>query len=163
MAEPIRPDDSAFLKETSKLPEMINVLTILTFIGSGLLALFACWEFVGAKASLDMVTSGNMPAIARNFMPENYVEKLTFAYQNRVPILLMNLLVCALCIYGAILMRRLKKNGFVVYCIGELLLPLGTAYIFLGPHVISGGRDLFSLFFGVLFIVLYATQLKYLR
>jgi hypothetical protein len=60
-------------------------------------------------------------------------------------------------------MRRLKKLGFYVYCIGEIVLPLLTMAIFTGTSVFSGLGFMFGILFYVLFVILYATQLKYMK
>ena len=167
MADFNRPADSgSFLEEPKKMPDMINVLTILTFIGSGLGIIFSLWGFVKSKANYDAATTmdlDKLPAFARNMMGNDYVEKMRIAYENRVPILLLALIGCAVCIYGAIQMRQLKKNGFYIYAIGEIVIPLVTSFIFLGASSLAGFGALFGLCIYVLFIVLYATQLKHLK
>jgi hypothetical protein len=60
-------------------------------------------------------------------------------------------------------MRQLKKNGFYIYAIGEIVIPLLTTFLFLGSSSIASFWGMFGMLFYVLFIVLYATQLKYLK
>jgi hypothetical protein len=167
MSEVNRPaEQSSFLEEPHKMPDMINVLTILTFIGSGLFALVSLWGFAKAKANYDMATTmdvDKMPGFMKNMMGADYVEKARIAYENRVPLLLLALLGYAACIYGAIQMRQLKKNGFYVYAIGEIVIPLITLIVFTGMSSITSLGTMIGLCIYSLFIVIYATQLKYLR
>jgi hypothetical protein len=165
MSEVNRPaEQSSFLEEPHKMPDMINVLTILTFIGSGFGIIGSFWTFSRARASYEALSSINMdqlPGFAKRLAGANPLETARRALENRVPILLLGLIGCALCIYGAIQMRQLKKNGFTLYTIGELL-PVISAIIFLGEGA-AGFGSIIAYCIYTLFIVLYATQLKYLH
>jgi len=165
MADLNRPaETSTFLEEPKKMPEMINVLTILTFIGSGLGIIGSFWTFAKARASYEALSAVNMdqlPGWAKSLSGGDPIENARKALENRVPILLLGLIGCGLCIYGAIQMRQLKKTGFTLYTIGELM-PVITTFIFLGGGA-GGIGAIFGYCIYILFIVLYASQLKYLK
>lgn len=153
-----------------KLPTTLNVLTILTFIGCALQLLGVIFGYVGAKKNLDekdkviaQMTSGEMPGWAKSFMPnmKNYEEMVTKSYENRMPILLLGLIAVALCFYGALQMRKLKKQGYMLYVVGELLPLLSTA-LFLGMFAFSGIAFTIGIGLTILFILLYTTQRKHL-
>jgi hypothetical protein len=59
-------------------------------------------------------------------------------------------------------MRKLKKTGFYIYLIGELL-PWLTTFIFIGAIAFGGLAIIFGILFTAVFVILYATQLKYLK
>jgi hypothetical protein len=168
MAEINRPTSQAsFLEEPKKLPDMINVLTILTFIGNGLAIIFLIIGIARAKSTYDQVIANQdkmaqMPSWVQTLQGPDAVAVATKNYENRVPITLLTFIGCALCIYGAIEMRRLKKNGFYIYLIGDIV-PLIAAYIFIGAFYFAGIRLFFSVFFIILFLLLYATQLKHMK
>ncbi|HEY4111715.1 hypothetical protein [Puia sp.] len=168
MADLNRPaETNSFIDEPRKIPEMLNVLTILTFVGSGLFTLTSLWGFASAQKSYDALLDAQskldqMPAFARKFAGPEMLEVAQKSVENRTPILLMSLISCALCIYGAIQMRQLKKAGFTLYTIGELL-PIPTSMFFIGTHFFSGIVAMLGGLIYVVFIVLYATQLKHLR
>lgn len=82
-------------------------------------------------------------------------------YENRIPILVITLVSLALCVYGALQMRQLKKQGYYLYLIGEILPYVGSL-IFLGMASFTG-VGLYAMAIPVLFIILYTTQLKYLH
>jgi hypothetical protein len=156
----------SILEEPKKIPEMLNVLTILTFVGCGLGFISSCWGFFRAKASYDSMVElqGKMdqvPDALKKMMGSDPVEMARKAYESRLPILLLALVGYALCTYGAVQMRQLKKTGFTFYVIGELL-PVVTALIFLGAGA-AGGFAIVGYLIYVVFIILYATQTKYLR
>jgi len=152
------------LEEPRKLPEMLNVLTILTFIGSGLGLISAFWSFARARASYEALSSANLdqlPDWVKRLSGGDPLETARKALDNRVPILILGLVGCGLCIYGAMEMRKLKKTGFTVYIIGELL-PVISAVMFFGNGA-TGIGAIFSYCIYILFIVLYTTQLKHLK
>ncbi|GGB04681.1 hypothetical protein [Puia dinghuensis] len=166
MADLNRPaGDNSIIEEPRKIPEMLNVLTILTFIGSGLGIVSALWGFARAKASYDQLASMNldqMPDFAKRMMGNDPVEMARRSLENRLPILLLSLIGCALCIYGAIQMRKLKKTGYTFYVLGEVL-PIITSAIFLGTGALMGFGGIIGTIIVLVFIILYASQLKYLR
>jgi hypothetical protein len=159
-------EQKAWLEEPRKLPDMLNVLTILTFIGCGLGALFSIYGYLNARSGYERLVEAqgqldNAPAFLRSFMGPEAVEMARKSYENRLPILILSLVSYALCTYGALQMREFKKSGFGIYTIGELL-PLAFGLIFFGTRSFMG-FGLISIIFTALFIILYATQLKYLR
>jgi len=153
-----------------KLPSGLNVLTILTFVWCAVQLLTSLWGFISAKKSYDgidklteQMNSENMPGWAKSMMgdPETMVKMITRSYENRIPILLMSLVAVALCFYGALQMRQLKKQGFLFYTIGELL-PFLTQFLFIGAFAFAGFMMYFFIALGLLFIALYAMQRKHM-
>ena len=153
-----------------KLSTGLNVLTILTFIGCALQICSALYSFVAAQSNYDTkdqiiekMNSGNMPAWAKSMMgdPDNFIAMITKSYENRVPIVLMSSLAVILSFIGALQMRKLKKQGFLIYVVGELL-PFLSLFLFIGSFALTGIA--FYIGFGIvlLFILLYAMQRKYL-
>lgn len=151
-----------------KLPTGLNVLTILSFIGCAIQLLASLWGFFSAKKSfegLDKLTeqmnSDNMPGWVKSMMgdPEKMIKMITKSYENRIPIVLLSLVAISLCFYGALQMRKLKKQGFLFYAIGELL-PFLTQILFIGTFSFAGVGMYFSIGIALLFIFLYSTQRK---
>lgn len=152
-----------------KATGLLNVLTILTFIGCVIQLIGALMGFVGAKANYDnrdqvlaQLKTDEMPDFAKKMIgdPEAYVELITKSYENRVPILLLSLLGAVLCFYGALQMRKLKKQGFMIYVLGQVV-PFIATVAFIGIAAIKGW-GLISVAIVALFILLYATQRKQL-
>ncbi len=153
-----------------KLPQGLNVLTILTFIGCAIQLLFSLWGFISAKKSyenLDKLTeqlnSDSMPGWVKSMMgdPETMVKMVTKSYENRLPIVLLSVVAIVLCFYGALQMRKLKKQGFLFYAIGELL-PFLTQLLFIGAFAFSGFAMYFAIAIALLFLLLYSMQRKHL-
>jgi hypothetical protein len=153
-----------------KLPAGLNVLTILSFIGCAIQLLGSLWTFFTAKKSYDgieklkeQMNSENMPGWAKSMMgdPEKMIKMITKTYENRVPIVLLSLAAVALCFYGVLQMRQLKKQGYSLYVIGELL-PFLTQVLFIGAFAFSGMAMYFGTAIALLFIFLYYMQRKHL-
>jgi hypothetical protein len=156
-----------FLEEPQKLPSMLNVLTILTFIASGLGIISGCYSFFAASSNYDKAVQTQdkmeqMPDWVKSMTGPNMVEAAHRQLENRLPIMLLTIVASALCLYGAIQMRKYKKNGFSIYIIGDLL-SFVTMGLFIGFGYISTFALVFSIVITALFIGLYATQLKYLK
>ncbi len=153
-----------------KMSTGLNVLTILSIIGSVIQILGALWGFTTAKQSydekdkvLEQMKNDDVPDFARKMMgsPEDYVEMITKNYENRLPILLLSLVAAGLCLYGVLQMRKLKKQGYTFYVIGEVL-PFLTMALFLGGIAFSGVGFMVGAGIAALFILLYTVMRKQL-
>jgi hypothetical protein len=80
---------------------------------------------------------------------------------NRLPILIIGLLGCFLCFYGALEMRKLKKTGFSIYILGDIV-PFATG-IFIGFDTFATISYGVVLAITILFVILYSSQLKYTK
>ncbi len=151
-----------------KLNSGLNVLTILTFIGCALQLLGSAWGFFTAQKSyeamdktIEQMNSDSMPGWLKSIMgdPEHMVEIITQSYTNRIPIFLLSLVAVGLCFYGALQMRKLKKQGYILYVIGEIL-PFLIQALFIGMFTLSGMGMLVGAGIALLFILLYTMQRK---
>ncbi len=147
-----------------KLPTGLNVLTILTFI--------ACaWELYsniknflgGAKALAELEKAqekmAEAPSWAKKFAGPEVMEMMQKSLDNKVPILIIGMIGTILCLYGALQMRKLKKEGYLLWLTGELLPIIGTV-IFL--PVFFNTIFVYFLIFPLMFIILYTFQRKHL-
>jgi hypothetical protein len=156
-----------WLEEPKKLPSMLNTLTILTFIGNGLGIISAIYSYSSAASNYDKVVQAQdsidqMPDIVKKMMGADPVGIARKVLENRLPILLLNLVGCLLCFYGAWQMRNLKKPGFTIYILGDVV-PFIALCFFIGTSMLFGFTGIFSLIITLVFVILYATQLKYLK
>jgi hypothetical protein len=156
-----------WLEEPKKLPSMLNVLTILTFIGNGLGFITAFYSYFSAASNYDKVVQAQdkmdqMPDFVKNMMGPDPVGNARRMLDNRLPIMLLTLVGCLLCFYGAWQMRKLKKTGFTIYIIGDVV-PFISLGLFIGLSSLTGFSGIFGLIIIIVFIILYATQLKYLK
>lgn len=152
------------------LPSGLNVLTILTFIGSGIYTIFSLTGFLRANKTFEekdkviaQMNNVEMPGWIKSFMPtpEYYEVIVTKSYENKIPLLILGLVAIALCVYGAMEMRKLKKQGFLFYLIGQVL-PFISSALFIGIFTVTEFGSIMLLSVSVLFILFYLTQKKHL-
>lgn len=158
-------DSLDFAGENRKLPTGINVLTILTFIGCALDFAGTVWRFITAEKSYTDLQKmqdkmEQVPPFVRKMMGPEALENARKAMENKVPLLLIALISIGLCVYGAIEMRKLKKQGFILWAVGEFL-PIIGALIFMGAGIFSG-FGAFMLLIPVIFLILYGVNRKHL-
>jgi hypothetical protein len=151
-------------EKEKKLPGMLNVLTILTMVGCGLGLIAGIYLFTGAQKAYDKAVDmqGKTVAVPVILIGPDPVGMARKTLENRTPILLSGLIGMALCLYGAIQMRKRKKAGFSVYLVGQILPAFLNIFIFVGGRYYTSFTLSFALVFPILFIILYTTQLKHL-
>ncbi len=127
-------------------PTVLTVLCILTFVGSGM-NLFSSLFIAGFYDTFIEIAGEfgkkfNIPGM-------EMLEQMTPAY------FLSTGLLYAVSIAGAILMMKMRKAGFHVYTISQILLLLAPMYFLKTP-----GPDTVQLIFSGLFILLYSRHFK---
>jgi hypothetical protein len=147
-----------------KLPGMLNVLTILTFIGCGLGYIGSCWTYISSTAEKIAEAQEKRAQLPDSGfaakMLDDSIKMAQINYENKTLILITNLIFITLCLIGALQMRKLKKSGYFIYVIGELA-PVVLLVGLIGGF--TGFGVWISVFFSLLFVILYGTQLKYLE
>lgn len=154
--------------ESKKLPSTLNVLTILTFVGSGLAFLTGIWNYFSIEKSYEQMqkmqndpNTAQMPEFVKSMMNEDALKLLKIQMDNKLPILIVTMIGLALCIWGALKMRKLEKQGFYFWLMGEIV-PIIATIIIIGLGFFKGFA-MIGLIFPLIFIILYATQLKNLQ
>ena len=129
--------------------QLLLVLCILTFIGSGmsflsfaLFGLFNSFFHVVAEVAAEKFDLPGMELLVE--APPSYF--------------LINALLFAGSISGAVMMLALRKAGFHVYTISQILLLIAPMYFLKLP-----GPSMVDLVISGIFIILYSTQLKHLK
>ena len=143
-----------------QLPQFLNVLTILTFIGSGLAVVLGLYNIATPdqqQESIDMMK--NMSGF--NPFGDGLVEGLQIMLDNLYLIQGTAILFAIMCIAGAYLMRKLKKTGFYLYLfasIGSVALPIAVVgFDLMGMMILVGA------IFTIAFVIMYGVNFKYLK
>lgn len=142
---------------------MLNVLTILTFIGSAIGALNAIYSYATICNSITKTEEALSKVGSSGTMGKILTDTLEMAYKScemKLPLLIMNLVCVLLCFIGAIVMRKLNKRGFYIYLIGELVGPIG-GMVLIGMSM--GFMAIFGILIPIVFLILYGTQLKHMK
>ncbi len=153
--------------DMQKLPQMLNVLTILTYIGCALGAIGSIYGFFSASSNLKKYEELGSTGIdtenkTLNSIMSGAMEMAKKQYDNRLMLLIFGMVGLVLCFYGAMQMRNYKKQGYLLYVIGELL-PIISFALFIGFGSLLGAVSMiFTILFSAVFIILYTTQRKYL-
>jgi hypothetical protein len=152
-------------EQDRKLPTGLNVLTILTLIMCAYELYSAVSTFLNGKKAMEKLTEAqdkmeNAPGWVKKLAGPEVMEMMEKSIANKVPILIVSLVAVALCVYGALEMRKLKKQGYFLWLIGELL-PVASVLIFIGG-VFFKTMYAWMLIFPAIFILLYTLQRKYL-
>jgi hypothetical protein len=148
-----------------ELPGMLNVLTILTFIGCGLAYITSLYGFFMAGKGMDQYQdaiddAGDNDTLRQ--LAEGSMEMAQKAADNKYILLISGLLFTTLCLIGALQMRKLKKSGYLLYVIGELA-PLIVSAVIMGFGSLMGQIGLIvGGIVAIIFVILYTTQRKYL-
>jgi hypothetical protein len=79
-------------------------------------------------------------------------------YEKRLPIFIVSLIGIILCFWGAIEMRNLKKQGYMLWLIGEVL-PIAAMFFLINSMEFTIGT-IIALFFPVMFIIFYTVTKK---
>jgi hypothetical protein len=129
-----------------KRPTLLTVLCILTFIGSGLNAFSSLMGFLFfdsmMKAGQEVIKILKLPGL-------EFLDLLTRGY------FAVSGLIYLLAVAGAVRMWQMRKQGFHIYTISQILGVISPMYFFR-----MGGPDLFSMLLSGIFILLYSTNFK---
>jgi hypothetical protein len=157
-----------FTEDTSgKAPASINVLTILTFIGCGLQLIMTFLTKFFMSFALKIMDNPDLVEKMTTKEKDKMLEAkeaMRLYDQYYIPLIIISLVGIALCFVGAMQMRKLKKQGFYIYVIGEFA-PIIASVVLLGIAVQlnSPVSAAFSLVIPVLFTILYSMQLKHMK
>lgn len=160
--------------QTSR-PTFLTVLCILTFVVSGynfiqsLISIFVsnAMDTQGLNEMYDEIYKNmeGMDAEGQAFM-QQFVDAiqitLSAMIENAVLIGSMEMLVSALGVIGAFLMFRLNKKGYYVYILAKAIGVIAPLII-VGANILTLSVYGFISIIGILFIVLYGLNLKYMR
>ncbi|MEP6627313.1 MAG: hypothetical protein ABJA32_04980 [Ginsengibacter sp.] len=170
-----------FESEPEPRPTFLTVLCILTFIGSGWGIISAIWSYTTADEivkvinvqrldrnndSLHVVDSARLE---RNKNSIGYMigRKLRMATEKMMTVenihkkSIGDLIAALFTLAGAILMWFQRRNGFYLYIAGVVFVIALPFYLY-GIDLLTVGIASFGAFFGLLFIVLYALNLKWM-
>lgn len=165
--------ENPFEEKQTQRPTFLIVLCILTFIGSGwnilagLFSLFTAGLMDGGvymneySSMVGEMESQGLSAFLSRFMTSSMeVLKVQALYAKEIASLQLVLGVISL--IGAMLMFQLRRVGFYFYVAAQVLELFVLPYFAGFAFVVVAGM-FFSGIFTVLFIVLYALNLKYMN
>ncbi len=162
-------------------PTLLNVLCILTFIGSSWAILTNIWAYTTAAQSAKMVSYASARITPDSLSKGDSVmyeigkkkkskfgEKMIVSFgkmftestikKNAIGAIVSG----AFTLLGAVMMWRLRKIGFYLY-LGGVIIGIIVPFYLYGNNIIAVGISAFTSFFGLVFIALYALNFKSFR
>ena len=150
-----------------QIPGFLKVLCILSFIGCGLGIIFSIVGFLAAQTAGAMMgmAEGMAEGMAGTDMSavpgmEDAMTAANMAMKYAYVLLGVGIVGSILCLVGAIQMWKLKKSGFYIYVVGEMVPPILTV-VLMGMNAM-GAMGVFGLIIPIAFTVMYALNLKHL-
>lgn len=168
-----------FESEPEKRSSFLTWLCILTFIGSGWAIISSVWTYsMAGKANIvfqdkvhekrDSTLLNDTTNIRRREKPSPLEGKIKASLskivnaENMRKAAIGAFIASLLTLAGAILMWNLRRQGFYIYILGVIFGILVPFYLY-GNDLIAVGATSFANFFGLVFIALYALNLKSIR
>lgn len=147
----------------SQMPVFLKVLCILTFVGAGitiLSSLFSIFTMGQLEQSMKLMDDAFSDAqLGVDFGNSYRWTKISY---------FLNLFGSLMCLAGALFMWRLKKFGFYIYIVGQILPLIGsfmTINSMLKGVLASFGMIamIFGMLFPIAFIIMYGLNLKHMK
>jgi len=167
--------DNDFLPPETR-PQFLSVLCILTWICSGLIFISTAW---GALFPPSQEETYEQIENMRKVSPDA-ADKLEAAFESQTPLAkgmssALTLIGLGLTVFGTMQLWQLKKSGFKLYILGELIPYLG--FIFTGTegmgamgamsgmsaNMIAAIAITVMLIFDGIFVMMYAANLKHMK
>lgn len=153
-------------------PTFLLVVCILTFIGSGwsvLSNLFSIFTSGMMDSSLQMEQYSNMMGNIEGSASSSFLtgflnssmEVLQATAAHAREIAVMQLVLSVISLLGAIMMFQLRRFGFYLYTAAQILALFVLPY-FAGFSTLVVIGMLWSAFISLIFIILYAVNLRYM-
>ncbi|MFC2101223.1 hypothetical protein ACFLRZ_05275 [Bacteroidota bacterium] len=140
-------------QENNKRPDLLSLLCILTFIGSGLGFISNLFVTLSYNTLVETIENGELPA-----MYDMIIDNMTLLLSGGVYYFMLSFLFFGTSLFGAIFMWQLRRMGFHIYTISQILILILPALFLQGQ-----GISILSFFFTGLFIGLYAINLKVMK
>lgn len=134
-------------QENIKRPDLLTVLCILTFIGSGLASISNIFFYLNHDFLLETLDKD-----VDAFFGQELVLELPKSLFILSGIFYFSSLV------GAILMWKLRKVGFHTYAISQIILLIVTT-----AYLKSDNFPIFGILITILFIILYHKNIKFMQ
>jgi hypothetical protein len=164
--------DLEVVETEKKLPPFLKVLCILTFVGAGVGILGAIYAMFMQGFTLRMLENSSNAYQSNPFLKAfdntEYISVLKKWGQINN---LLALLGSGLCLFGALMMWKMKKSGFFLYVSGQILPFIGLYGLMGGILPNSSGPlagfvvfgQVVGVIFPLAFVIMYGLNYKHLK
>lgn len=150
-----------FPAEEKKRTQFLTVLCVLSFIGIG-------WGLASGLMNFNKDADEEMAKVQESMeqmgdseMMGKIMEGTMTMLEHQRELTIMGLICSAIALLGVIMMWQLKKKGFWIYTVAQALSLVGV-FIILGVNFMSLMTIGIGGFFSILFVILYAVNLKHM-
>lgn len=153
----------------------LTVLCVLTFVVSGYYffkgvgglivgSQFSSSDWAGVSEGLEelMANADEKPVAFMQKLLDAAGETVNAAMEHVVALGVTGLVVSLLSVLGAIMMWRLRKNGFYLYLIAKLIGVI-VPIMLIGVNILTASYYGFALFISIVMFILYGMNLRYMR
>lgn len=152
-------------------PTFLTVLCILSFLGSswGIITGTISYLTANTASELTKVSMQDSQEKLDSMGGSKLAEKImadaqaSTSPENLKKMGLVTIISSVITLLGAILMFGLKKSGFWLYLLGSVIAIVMPIVIYGAGSLVSIVSVLGAAFIGVLFVILYGLNLKYLK
>jgi hypothetical protein len=142
-------------------PQFLKVLCILSFIACGLMILIYALGSICLGISEETITKVWDQVVASQPQLED-TDPVQFFHEVG-KLCLYNLFANIVSLIGVIMMWRLNKIGFFIYIAAELVTNFLGLNMGIEGEAKSYGSIIFSVFIDLVFIIMYAINLKHMK
>lgn len=157
-------------------PMFLTILCVITFLFSGFSIISSANQYLKADAkALEAKTEMEKSLTEMRQNPNKsdpgvkIAEKMISSMsilanpENIKKSAIASILTSVFCLIGAFLMWSLNKKGFYLYVIGTLIGIVAPFIIYGATNILAIGSSVFIAFFGIIFVILYAVNLKVMK
>jgi len=158
--------DNDMMNVQGERPTFVTVLTIFTFVISGIMLLSSLYSFISYD---EIATQKGIDDVvvmyAEKGMDANIIDAVelfgTESIENHNLFSIISILSCLLSLFGAYMMYNMKKLGFHLYVTSKIigLIPIAI----LTSSIIVGAYYGFLGFLTLAFIIMYGVNLKHFK
>ena len=158
-------------QENKGIPVFLKVLCILTFIGAGIGLIMGLVSMFTIESSIKSMEN-SQKLLGNSSIFGNMDGQIEATRKFGLQSAILSTIGNALCLLGAIMMFKLKRNGYFIYIAGQIIPSVG-AVIF--TTSIKGGASggsmasmmyaglVFQIALALAFIIMYGVNLKHLK
>lgn len=151
----------------AKRPKFLTVLCILSFVGigislvSGIISYFSYSALANAGGLLNGIGAGVKDGEKIGESMNALASAMGMDYGKWALVALIQAILNIPILFGVIMMWKQKKVGFYIYAPFEIIQPVMP--IIFGLGLVGGLSAIVSLIFAIVFVVLYALNLKHMN
>ena len=152
---------------TKVRPAFLSALTYLSFLGEGfgMFIVISSFRYSESESTSNMDfefnATGELPEHYQNIL-SSFIDFWVVQSDQFYSIHISRIILLSVSLFGVYLMYNLKRKGFYLYTIAQVLL-VAVPFLYVANNPIGQIMASIQFFLVGLFVFMYATQVKYLK